>query len=219
MVAILTEQQPSETPFPVVERALAGNILAHLDDPRPGVGLREDGLPDIVWCDVPAGEFLMGSDPKKDKEASDWEQPQHEVRLSAYCIDRYPVTNAQYRAFVENGGYTERWQKCWTPEGWEWKEKKNVEGPNVWGGLFDLENHPVIGVSWYEAVAFCNWLTLCLREQGKLSDGQGIRLPTEAEWEKAARGHDGRIYPWGNEKITPELVNYGDTGLGATSAV
>ncbi|MCP4288867.1 MAG: formylglycine-generating enzyme family protein [Gammaproteobacteria bacterium] len=217
MVAILTEQQPSETPFPVVERALAGNILAHLDDPRPGVGLREDGLPAIVWCDVPAGSFLMGST-KKDKDALSREQPQHDVTLSVYHISRYPVTNAQYQVFVDDGGYTEQWQACWTSEGWMWMEKKNITGPATYGGVYDLPNHPVVGVSWYEAAAFCQWLTIRLQGCGKLAADEVIKLPTEAQWEKAARSDDGRIYPWGNE-ITPELANYGDTGLGVTSTV
>ncbi|MCP5085584.1 MAG: SUMF1/EgtB/PvdO family nonheme iron enzyme [Rhodobacteraceae bacterium] len=220
LLAILTEQQPPNTPFPAVERALAGNILAVLSDPRPDVRLPEDGLPEIAWCDVPAGSFLMGSDPEKDEDSRIWEeeQPQHTVHLSAYQISRYPVTNAQYQAFVEDGGYTERWQKCWDPEGWEWKEKENISAPESYGGEFDLPNHPVVGVSWYEAVAFCNWLTQRLREQGELLDGHSIRLPTEAEWGKAARGNDGRVYPWGDE-IIPELANYNDTGLGATSTV
>ncbi|MCP4286825.1 MAG: formylglycine-generating enzyme family protein, partial [Gammaproteobacteria bacterium] len=164
----------------------------------------------------------MGTDPKKDTYVKDWmldrEQPQHEVHLSSYNMSRYPVTNAQYHAFVEDGGYADgKWRHCWTLEGWEWKEDNAKTGPAKYGGEFDLPNYPVVVVSWYEAAAFCNWLTLRLREHGKLSDDQSIRLPTEAEWEKAARGDDGRIYPWGN-KIGVEFANYADTGLGATSA-
>jgi len=247
LVAILTEQTPFDSaqgdrvaPLPAVERALAGNLLAQLGDPRSGVGLREDGLPDIRWCDVPAGTFLMGST-KKDKEAFNREQPQHKVTVSAFQISRYPVTNAQYRAFVEDGGYTAK--EYWDAEGWKWKAQNKVAGPETYGGWFDLPNHPVVGVSWYEAAAFCNWLTkkthplapsllLAQKRGGELTPsdspslreerGPGgeflIRLPTEAEWEYAARGTDGRIYPWGN-KITTEHANYAATGLGATSAV
>lgn len=219
LVAILTEHAPQSAtgePFPAVERALAGNILAQLGDPRPGAGLQEDGLPDIVWCEVPEGKFTMGSDPKKDPEAYTSEQPQHEVHVSAFAISRYPITNAQYQAFVEDNGYIEK--AYWTDEGWEWKEKERINYPRKYGGLFDLLNHPIVGISWYEASAFCQWLTLRLREKGELVENQLIRLPSEAEWEKAARGEDGRIYPWG-KSITPELANYGDTGLGATSTV
>jgi formylglycine-generating enzyme required for sulfatase activity len=170
------------------------------------VGLREDGLPDIAWCEVPAGPFLMADEAQQ-------------VSVPAFRISRYPVTNAQYQAFVADGGYTEHWQNCWTPDGWKWKKKEHMTSPRWAGGNFDLDNHPVVLVSWYEAVAFCNWLMSRLQEYGELSDMQEVRLPTEAEWEKAARGEDGRIYPWGNETITSEHANYIDTGLGATSTV
>lgn len=88
-------------------------------------------------------------------------------------------------------------------------QKNTIQGPRRQGGDFDLPNHPVVFVSWYEAVAFCGWLAKKL--------GQPILLPTEAQWEKAARGTDGRRYPWGPE-ITPEHANYADTGIGATSS-
>jgi len=229
--------EPGIKPFPPIERALAGNILAQLGDPRPGVGVK-NGLPDIVWREVPEGKFLMGSDKKTDRLASDDEFPQHEVKLSTYWISRYPVTNAQYQAFVDDGGYTDKWRVCWQ-DGWEWKEKAKINGPRKFGGAFDAPNHPVVGVSWYEATAFCQWLTKkthplapsLLRREGESSarplfgeeralGGEFlIRLPTEAEWEKAARGTDGRRYPWGNEKIDPNRASYNKTGLGTTNAV
>jgi formylglycine-generating enzyme required for sulfatase activity len=226
LAVILTARQASKMPaLPAVERALAGNLLAQLGDPREGVGL-QNGLPDIVWCEVPAGKFTMGSNDYDD------EKPPHEVHLKTYWISRYPVTNVQYRAFVDDNGYTEQWRECWTDEGWKWKEENSVTQPDWAGGVFDLPNHPVVGVSWYEATAFCNWLTrktsppTPLQRRGEKTSplrGRGgggvIRLPTEAEWEKAARGEDQRIYPWGNEQVNPERANYGDTGLGATSAV
>ncbi len=216
LVAILTEQVPQGAPFPAVERALAGNILAQLGDPQPGVGLRPDGLPDIEWCDVPAGTFLMGSNDYNN------EKPPHKVHVSAFRISRYPVTNAQYRVFIEDGGYAEK--EYWTKEGWKWKGKNAIMEPAWAGGVFDLDNHPVVRVSWYEIAAFCQWLTLRLREKGELVGNEEIRLPTEAEWEKAARGgHEQpdqgkRRYPWG-DTIDPEHANYHDTKLVATSAV
>jgi formylglycine-generating enzyme required for sulfatase activity len=187
------------------------------------VGLREDGLPDIEWREVPEGRFLMGSDPEKDKimevvYGGEWEQPQHEVRLSAYQISRYPITNAQYQTFVEDGGYMEQWRQCWREDGWEWKEAEQITGPERYGGTFDLPNHPVVGVSWYEAVAFCAWLTQRLRGSGELSEGQAIQLPTEAQWEKTARGTDGWIYPWGNN-VDLNRINTAETGLWTTSTV
>ena len=238
LIAVLSEQQPVDGPFPVVERALAGNMLAKLGDPRPGVGLREDGLPDIRWRKVPEGKFVMGSGQRgidvakayieKSNLSDDdksllvgWleeETPQHTLFLSEFQMSCYPITNGQYQRFIEEGGYTEKYQKYWTTEGWSWKEQENVTGSEHYGVAFDFFNQPVVGVSWYEATAFCGWLTERLRDCGALPETEVIRLPTEAEWEKAARGEDGRIFPWGDQ-ITPEHANYGDTGLGVTSAV
>jgi formylglycine-generating enzyme required for sulfatase activity len=115
---------------------------------------------------IPAGEFLMGSDPKKDKDALDREQPQHSLYLPDYYIARTPVTNAQYAAFAQTR--EEQWTQ---PKG--------------------EEDHPVINVSWYDAIEYCQWLSEVT--------GKSYYLPSEAEWEKAARGTDGRIYPWGDE--------------------
>jgi formylglycine-generating enzyme required for sulfatase activity len=178
------------------------------------VGLREDGLPDIVWCEVPAGPFLMGST-DEDGMAYSREKPQHTYEVEQpYAISRYPVTNAQYAAFVQAGGYGER--RYWTEAGWAWRE--GVSEPPSLGESWDLPNHPRVAVSWYESVAFCCWLTDVLRECGRLEGGQEITLPTEPQWEKAARSDDGRIYPWGSEP-DPERANYADTGIGSTSAV
>ena len=184
--------------LPPVDRAAAGDALAIMGDDRPGVGLRPDGLPDIAWCDVPAGEFVMGDG--SDRHREPMPQP--------YQISKYPVSNAQYTAFVRDGGYTERWRGCWTQDGWKWKGKRTE--PDKYGGVFDLPNHPVVVVTWYEATAFCNWLSE--------RSGLKVMLPSEAQWEKAARGTDGRVYPWG-EKLTPDHANYADTNIDSTSAV
>lgn len=191
------------------ERVVAGDALNYLGDPRPGVGVKDD-VPDIVWCTVPAGPFLMGNTGETDSMAYEWEMPQQSVNLLAFAVSKYLITNAQYQAFVHDGAYTEHWRNCWTAAGWQWKEQNSIEGPRRIGGDFNLANHPVVGVSWYEAVAFCRWLTKKL--------GRSTMLPTEAQWEKAARGKDGRLFPWGPE-ITPEHANYEDTGIGSSSAV
>ncbi|HQY93952.1 SUMF1/EgtB/PvdO family nonheme iron enzyme, partial [Caldilinea sp.] len=134
------------------------------------------------WVEIPAGAFLMGSDKQKDAQARDNELPQHTVPLPAYRIARVPVTNIQYLAFVQATG-----QK--TPQ--HWKDGQIPEGK---------EEHPVVYVSWQDAVAFCKWASEVT--------GTMIRLPTEAEWEKAARGTDGRLSPWGDEKPTQDLCNF-----------
>jgi formylglycine-generating enzyme required for sulfatase activity len=154
----------------------------------------------------------MGSDDGQDRE-----KPQHTVNIPySYKAAKYPITNAQYRLFVEDKGYTT--QRYWTVAGWEWKEANDRTDVYNWGEPFTLPNHPVVGVSWYESVAYCRWLTEVMRGCGELADGWLIRLPTEAEWEKAARGTDGRTYPWG-EKFDPEKANGKETEVESTNAV
>ncbi|UCC62160.1 MAG: SUMF1/EgtB/PvdO family nonheme iron enzyme, partial [Anaerolineae bacterium] len=136
------------------------------------IGLRPRGAriwtpkPEFDWVEIPAGEFLIGSDPAMDPDADTDEMPQHEVYVDAYRISRYEITNAQYAQCV-------RAEVCREPG-----ELTHYSDPNY-------ADHPAVYVSWFEAREFCNWV-------------KG-RLPTEAEWEYAARGPDGHIYPWGND--------------------
>jgi formylglycine-generating enzyme required for sulfatase activity len=189
------------------ERAEAGDVLAKLGDPR----FREDAwhLPDedmLGFVEIPEGPFVMGSDEAQDKMARDNEQPQHELTLPTYYIARYPVTVAQFRAFVEDSDFQ----------------------PGDADSLRGVDNHPVVWVSWHEALAYCDWLTQELREWDGTpeplatllrEEGWVITLPSEAEWEKATRGsEDNRRYPWGDDP-EPNRANYGDTGIGTTSAV
>ena len=141
----------------------------------------------IEWVSIPAGNFTMGS-LSTDPYAQTNEQPQHTVYLNAYEISKYEITNSQYKAFMDAGGYSD--STYWTTEGWTWKTTNSITQPNWWtagqnnsGTAFP--NHPVVGVCWYEAAAFCKWA--------------GARLPTEAQWEKAARGTAFQNYwPWGS---------------------
>ncbi len=226
------EGRPS---LPPVERAAAGRVLARLGDPRfdPECWyLPKEPL--LGFVRIPAGPFLMGST-DDDEMAYDNEKPRHEVTLPTYYIARYPVTHAQYQAFVEAKGYEKR--AYWTEAGWRWKERRHATGPRDYGEPFKLANHPVVGITWYEALAYTRWLTERLREEAaqRLEAGvedeaawtfwQGLRegrwvvtLPSEAEWEKAARGVDGRRYPWGDDP-DPNRANYDETGIGTTSAV
>jgi formylglycine-generating enzyme required for sulfatase activity len=120
---------------------------------------------------------------------------QHEVTLAGFSISRYPVTVDQFRAFVAHSGHE--------------ADPAALEG---------VGNHPVVVVSWHDAVAYCGWLTERLRELGGVLAGVTVALPSEAEWEKAARGTDGREYPWGGE-ADPERANYDESGIGEPSTV
>jgi formylglycine-generating enzyme required for sulfatase activity len=191
------------------DRASAGRTLALIGDQRPGVGVKE-GLPDLSWIAIEAGPFLMGSNQAHDRHALDNEMPRFICTLvrRPYTISRYPITVAQYQTFVAAGGYSD--PRYWGEAGWAWRQDGQVNGPNLYDGLFNSLNHPQVGVSWYEAVAFCRWFS----EQS----GRTIRLPTEAEWERAARHSDGRLYPWGDDYLAG-ACNLNDAGIGGTTAV
>jgi formylglycine-generating enzyme required for sulfatase activity len=129
-----------------------------------------------------------------------------------YWIGKYPVTYSQYERFIEDGGYHR--EDLWSREGWAWREEKDREQPGYWDSTdFNNPIFPVVGVSWYEAQAYCNWVTEKLQVSscefqvwrgGQLEtpdlepEALSARLPTEEEWERAARGTDGREYPWGD---------------------
>jgi formylglycine-generating enzyme required for sulfatase activity len=151
---------------------------------------------------VPAGPFLLGL-PDDDLLADSHEKPQRLVELPAFWIDVYPVTNARFARFLDAGGYDrEEW---WSAEGWEWRRRTDTRAPALWGESgWDAPEQPAAGVSWYEADAYARWA--------------GRRLPTDAEWEKAARGTDGRRYPWGDDWPGPRRANF-DGALGRTSPV
>jgi formylglycine-generating enzyme required for sulfatase activity len=228
-------------------------------------------IPDIVWVKVPAGTFLMGSTDEEVEHWKKWtrqrveegayaaedltqeqvleifiswlegERGQHPLDIPAFFISRYPITNAQYRCFVEAGGYDDpAWWGGEESPAWAWRQGKprwewqRTDRPDFWHNpRFNGPTQPVVGVTWYEAMAFCRWLTEGIRIiDGKLQvwrDSQletlnlepetlEIRLPTEAEWEKAARGTDGRTWPWGNG-WDETLANTREGDLGQPSPV
>jgi iron(II)-dependent oxidoreductase len=140
---------------------------------------------------VPKGSFLYG----EDKKARTIDQD--------YLIDIFPVTNEQYRHFLEKGGYQKK--ELWLEEGWKWKEQERVSQPLFWEDeKWNKPDHPVVGVSWFEAEAYAKWA--------------GKRLPSEEEWEKAARGTEGREYPWGDE-FDKEKCNSEASGFSRTTSV
>jgi formylglycine-generating enzyme required for sulfatase activity len=186
----LVETMQSAEVEPALRRE-AGLALGRL-------GWRPDDLDAFV--EVPPGPFLYG-DNKEEREIA-----------HRYWIGKYPVTYSQYERFVEEDGYHR--EALWSQEGWAWREKGGRERPRYWDSA-DYNNpiFPMVGVTQYEARAYCNWLA----EKFQVAsfrfqvwrDGQpetiepkyevAVRLPTEEEWERAARGTDGREYPWGNE--------------------
>lgn len=221
---------------PPIARTQAGDALARIGDNRPGVGVCSSGLPDILWCYVPSG-------PPATCRAESDEAPQHyhKSMIEGYFISRYLITNAQFNAFVKAGGYQERryWAEAVRAGIWhEGKikipyEDRHREGAYDYGEPFNLPNHPVVGVTWYEAVAFCRWLQeqlqigacglqVCRGGETEIQRLEGgiltVRLPSEVEWERAVQGTDRHRYPWG-EKPDPDKANCQETGIGSTSTV
>jgi len=176
---ILDERGPGDgTLFEMVVRHEAQHnetmrqtlFLGGLPGGRPQPRPRPRTSPLADWIDVPAGPFHMGAG--DDGFAFDNERPRHERHTGAFRIARRPVTNATWMGFVEGGGYERR--EWWSDEGWSWKEEYDITHPEGWtaDGTADGDDQPVLHVSWFEADAFAR--------------SRNARLPTEAEWEKAA---------------------------------
>jgi len=221
-----------ERPDPSVrlpQRLEAGTALGLLGDPRYPV---EDaqwqaelgrlsqtfGRPEGYFCYVPGGRYRIGGWEEKTGRAT---RAGVELALQPFWIARFPVTVAQYAAFVAEG-YRPGAERWWAPEGWE--RVINLRGrtaPSYWEqDGYHGPNQPVVGVSWHEATAYCAWLSERLKT--RLPPGHVIRLPTEAEWETAA-SFDGsaerRPYPWGREAPTPGRAIYAAAGTGAPAPV
>jgi iron(II)-dependent oxidoreductase len=204
------EQQHVETMLATHQLRVGPSVLRAPDAPhRPAAELPAEVL-------IPAGDFERGTD--LDPWSLDNERPAHRVHVPAFAIDTTPVRNADYARFVAAGGYADpRW---WHPDGWAHVQSAGLVAPQFWvsdgdgwlvlrfGELLPLHpDEPVQHVNWYEADAYARWC--------------GRRLPTEAEWEKAAR-HDpatdrSRRYPWGDDDPTPRHANLGGRHLGPAS--
>ena len=190
------------------QRLAAGKTLAQLGDPRKGVGIVEAQnfapLPDIGWVKIPKmdkngqSEFIY-QDAKRESPDDFW-------------MAQYPITYAQFQTFKDaDDGWRnpQWWEGLSVPD--EQREKPNNQNSPIW-------NHPRENVSWYQAIAFCRWLTDQAQKYPELlpDEMQGkadwrISLPTEWQWEKAARGHDGRQYPWGSDSYQPGYANINET--------
>ena len=201
------EQQHDETMLATHQLRTGPPVLSA--PPPPSMPADVVTLPAEVF--VPPGPFTMGT--SAEPWALDNERPAHTVDVPAFYLDTTPVTNAAYAAFIAAGGYDDpRW---WTADGWAHRQRAGLEAPLFWRwegewvrvsfGLASpvIPNEPVLHVCWYEADAYARWA--------------GRRLPTETEWEKAAR-HDpvsgrSRRFPWGDADPTPELANLGQRHL------
>ena len=253
---LLTDAQP-------ISRAPVGVALGRLGDPRPEV-MSVDAM---AFCLVPAGSFFMGSD-DADEDAFEYEKPcEAEFNIPYhYAISQFPVTNSQFQEFMNDKGYADDrwWAVAKAHDVWKegkvthrvvfyedeskqrWGQKvEEASAPADFGSPFNLPNHPVVGISWYEALAFTEWLTVRWQERGSLRTGESVQLPNEPEWEKAARGglrvlskpvvakigelfahsipsqednpRPKRRYPWDDDP-DPNRANYADSGINATSA-
>jgi formylglycine-generating enzyme required for sulfatase activity/serine/threonine protein kinase len=190
------------TPVPTKAATFTPSSISTLRSGATQVSTK-DGM---VMIYVPAGEFLMGST-DSDTKAQRNEKPQHSVFLDAYWIYGTEVTNTMFESFVNQTSYQTEAEKSgsayvfnfgdvnWNlTQGANWN---HPQGPN--SSLSNLGLHPVVDVSWNDAQAYCHWVE--------------ARLPTEAEWEKAARGTDGRTNPWGNQPPAGNLLNFADVNL------
>ncbi len=187
------EPEPTEEPEPiepaVVIPAPPPVSTAECTADSPALARQKSAAAPENMVYVPGGVFTMGSPPKMGHTDED---PAHSVCLSGFYIDRHEVTNAQFKKFVEATGYvTDAEGNVASEDARTWRNPYGAES-----SAETMPNHPVVCVTWNDANAYARWI--------------GKRLPTEAEWEKAARGTDGRIYPWGNANPTGASANIAD---------
>lgn len=203
------EYDPEGLAGRLAEEPAVARPVARIVTPEPIRSRVYDLLPEpFEWCEIPAGRVTI--------------EDHGEFEVAAFEMAKYPITNAQYGQFVEAGGYEN--QDWWTEAGWTARERgwAHVNGewqstgspwtePSFWRDKeWNGDNQPVVGVSWYETVAFCSWLSeLC---------SETIMLPTEQQWQRAAQGDDGRIYPWGNKSPDDTMCNFANN-VGKTTPV
>jgi len=180
-----------------------------LGDPRPDMWHKD------YWQAYPPSTFIMGG------AEGPWAKLEREEKIhEPYWLARYPVTNSQYGEFLKDGGYSNKvW---WSVEGWKGVKESKYEKPRFWNdSKWNNPSQPVVGVSWYEAEAFCRWLTEQIKAR-PLREGESalqVDLPSEVEWEFAARGKNGRPYPWEeNVGVNFSLANYHNK-IGRTTPV
>jgi formylglycine-generating enzyme required for sulfatase activity len=229
MATVLADTVEGQT-LPAAERVQAGVYLGRLGDPRPGVCT----LPPLM-VPIAGGSVVIGvlSDEAEEHEqtylqanvdSDDARQYTQEetnptgtpVSIAAFEIARYPVTNAQYALFIESGGYDPA-ADWWDEPGRTWLTRRRGTAPAKWNSPrlgINRPNHPVEGVTWYEAMAFCRWLS---RHPTYNPEGYTYTLPSEAEWEYVARSAERRRYPWGSAEPNAERANFNQIYNGTTA--
>lgn len=221
--AIINLLETPDAAIATVDRIAAARVLAGLDDLRAPITIDDwraelarrnehFAAPVGYWCYIHPGTYRIGG----------WEEGESDAKITlpAFWIARFPITVAQYAPFAEVG-YGKNAERWWTPNGWQWKQARQRTQPWLWNEApYDGTNQPLIGVTWYEATAFCLWQSERLKDA--LPAGYVVRLPTEAEWEAAA-AYDAvrhrRNYPWGKQEPTPELAIYDASGLNRPAPV
>lgn len=159
---------------------------------------------DHEWTSVPPGTVAMGAQrtdpeaPGYDPEAHPDERPVHYVAVGPLLVSKRLISVRHYKVFVDDGGYVT--DLLWSPDGRAWKAETRSLAPLRWTDQRNYPNRPVVGVTWWEAEAFCAWLAARL--------GHGVRLPTEAEWEYLARGSEGRRFATRIGRLEPDLANF-----------
>ncbi len=198
LAAIAQEIEPKS-------RAELARLLGRIGDPRVADDVRDP----TAFVEVAAGTYRVGDQTLAEeyKTKYSWDNralPDETIRFEQpFQLSKYPVTNGQFQRFVEAGGYDDL--LLWQADGWKWRSENNIAEPRLWrDSKWNGMTQPVVGVSWWEADAFCRWA--------------GCRLPTEREWEAAARGPDGRAYPWEGE-WDDGICNSYEAGLEMTTPV
>ena len=138
--------------------------------------------PPFEWIEIPAGKVTL--------EAGGYLNQATTFDVDTFMIAKYPLTNAQFAPFIKAKGYST--QTYWTPEGWQWCQEKKLTQSRYWNDAkWNGAEYPVVGVSWYEGIAYCNWLNSVLQPENSLR----VLLPTDQQWQRAAQGNDNRTYP------------------------
>ncbi|MFZ4816777.1 MAG: SUMF1/EgtB/PvdO family nonheme iron enzyme, partial [Phototrophicaceae bacterium] len=191
-----------KVPLPIVSPAVGTRLASSTELTRRTLDL----LPaPFEWIEIPAGKVTL--------EAGGYLEETTTFDVGTFYIAKYPLTNAQFEPFIKAKGYTT--QRYWTADGWKQCQKNKWTQPAYWNDAkWNGTEHPVVGGSWYECIAYCNWLNNVLKPE----NGLRVLLPTEQQWQRAAQGNDNRTYPYGND-FDATRANTNESGIVKTTPV